>query len=107
VLTALLACRTDAPFEGRPPEFVPRLGGVVVSTDTLTASADAFARSQAPDKNYGAHDSLVVRSFSGNTHLNTASVRFDQAAIEARVGSGHLDSARLQLKIKQVFGLAN
>jgi hypothetical protein len=75
-----------------------------VSTDTLYPLADAFVRSFAPNKNYGAEDTLAIRSVSTNASRYWSYLRFDGAAIETQVGGGELDSAHLQLTIKELGG---
>lgn len=106
LLCAAAACTTDTPLENRSPERPPSLGehpalaSVVTSTDTLESVADAFTRNFAPNINYGTVDSLTVRSFSASANRFSVYVRFDQAAIESRVGTGQLDSARLEFYLR-------
>ena len=66
-----------------------------VETVTLQAAADTYLRSGAPDTNEGGSSFLRLRA-SGD---NRALVRFDQAALQAAVGSGTLVSASLELQI--------
>lgn len=64
---------------------------------SLSASADTYLRSGAPDTNEGGSSFLRLRA-SGD---NRALVRFDQAALQAAVGSGSLVSATLELQITE------
>jgi hypothetical protein len=100
---ALAACSMDEEAPTGPPalaEAPPTLASVT-TTDTLEASADAHTRSAAPNLNYGTADSLTVRSFSNNpTNRFATYVKFDLAAIEAQIGSGTLDSAKLEFYLK-------
>lgn len=106
LVCALVACNTDSPLENRrAPEPTtlterPSTAAVVTTSDTLEAVADAHIRSVAPNTNYGAADSLTVRTFTANTSKFSVYVRFDQAAIDARVGAGQLDSAKLEFYLR-------
>ena len=105
LLCATAACSTENTLEnGSPaiPEAIPEhpVTASIVTSDTLEPVADAFTRSFAPNVNYGTVDSLTVRSFSASASRFSVYVRFDQAAIEARVGTGQLDSARLEFSLR-------
>jgi hypothetical protein len=73
-------------------------------TDTLEPIADAHIKSLAPNLNYGVGDSLTVRSFSSSSSRFTVYVRFDQAAIVAQIGTGQLDSAKLEFYLRDGGG---
>lgn len=74
------------------------------SSLALFPVADAFVRSLAPNKNYGTEDTLAIRSSTGSSTRFASYLRFDEAAISAQVGSGQLDSAHLQLQIRELGG---
>jgi hypothetical protein len=100
-LAILLACRADN-FEPRlpdgPGDIRPHFS--VTTSDTLNPVADAMLRSAPANHNHGGYDSLRTKVVVGNSDTNRTLIRFDQAAIAAKVGSGTLVSAKLELTIK-------
>jgi hypothetical protein len=104
----LTACRPDSPLENRnDPIDRPLVEGIVPAADTLTPSADNLLRSSPPNENQGLTDSLRVKVELGQSDTNRSVIRFDQAAIAARVGGGILASATLELTIKGASTTAN
>jgi hypothetical protein len=63
--------------------------------DTLTVNADTYLRSGGPNTNEGSAPFMRIRA-SGD---NRALVSFDQAALQALVGNGHIISATLTFQI--------
>lgn len=106
LVCAMTACYNDSALENRSPSDKTTLiahassASLVATSDTLEAAADAHIRSIVPNINYGAADSITIRTFTGSSSRFTGYVRFDQAAIESRVGIGQLDSARLEFYLK-------
>lgn len=92
------ACRLDEESPTEPPGMAPQptIASVAV-VDTLEPNADAHIRAFMPNTNYGSADSLTIRTFTTNSNVFAAYIKFDLAAIQAQVGSGQLDSAKLEL----------
>lgn len=107
-LLCAAACTTDAPLENRSPTLPESpdfpIASSSTSSDTLQPAADAHTKSLAPNKNFGAADSLTVRSFTSSSSRFSVYVRFDQAALESRIGTGQLDSAHLQFYLRDGGG---
>lgn len=98
MLCSLLACRLDDEWPTEPSGIMSRPSTAsVVTADTLEPVADAHIKSFAPNNNYGAADSLVIRAFSASNSRFSAYINFNVAAIEAALGTGQLDSAKLEL----------
>lgn len=104
-LCAGTGCRPDSlepsPPSASPPSAPPPPTFAVGRADTLFPTADTYIASETPDLNRGTADSLEVRAFTSG-HLHTGFLAFDQAAIAARVGTGTVDSAKLELSIRLV-----
>lgn len=101
LLGILVACRSDNPLENRnDPAAGPPMVDAVSAADTLTPSADNLLRSSPANENQGLADSLRVKVDLGQSDTNRSVIRFDQAAIAARVGDRTLASATLELTIK-------
>lgn len=66
---------------------------------TLPAAADTTLRHLLPNQNFGGDDGLRV----GWSKASRSLVRFDQAAIAAKVGTGTLVSAHLEIYVEGTF----
>ncbi len=74
---------------------VPLAAAEVVQVTGVPASGDTYIRSGSPNQNQGSEALLRLQS-SGH---NRALIRFEPQAISAAVGTGTLQSARLELTI--------
>ncbi|HKU44515.1 MAG TPA: DNRLRE domain-containing protein, partial [Polyangiales bacterium] len=103
-LSALLsACGDDVDLSrdaGSRDAAVAAVGQALVTpvTTTLNATADTTIRQPAPTLNYGTGSTIKVTG-SSLSSWEAGLVKFDAAAIQAAVGSGTLQSARLELTI--------
>ncbi|MDH4348097.1 MAG: S8 family serine peptidase, partial [Gemmatimonadota bacterium] len=93
VCLALATCRDT--LGPTPPRLGPRPGALVAVEDTLVASGDTHISKSSPNQNFGTNGEMRV----GGTSRYRALVQFDSAAIRQAVGSGRLDSARVEFTI--------
>ncbi len=92
---AIAACRDE--FEPSTHNDIPGVAFAAVATsDTAFASMDTYINEGKPDENFGNLHRLRLRKAGRNRAL----VLFDQAAIQAAVGTGTLVSATLELTIR-------
>lgn len=98
---ALTACGV-VPTEVAEPPQVDAVGNplVVGAASDLLPSADTYLRSDAPNKNYGGHDSLRIQKV-GTGGANRALLLFDEEAIRLQVGGDSIVSAVISLTIRR------
>jgi hypothetical protein len=108
LLTAVLAFWTGACSDttepgDRPEPLSPApvaTAGMVVGKSVLP-DMDTYIRSDAGNRNYGAHDSLLIEKVVKKTDAVRTLVAFPQAAITDSLGADSLVSASLELTIKR------
>lgn len=87
--------RSEDQYPGIPPTTVLGPG-----SHSIVATADAYIRSDAANKNYGANDSLRLLK-QGTSGANRIAIQVAQATIADSVGADSLVSAILSLAIKR------
>ena len=89
----LATCHDSLGPTPRLPRGNPR--ALVTVEDTLVASGDTHLSQSSPNQNFGTNGEMRV----GGTSRYRALVQFDSAAIRQAVGTGQLDSARVEFTI--------